>query len=109
MGGLFLVLSSMQKAAFQNFDFQGGVPIWSSVKYPLDIGYNFVRVFQSHQKSQIHEILALGLIWANVKHFEGRFSKFLFLKGGSPYGPVLKKMGFSRFFSRKSQPFQHIG
>ena len=63
----FLVLSSMQKTAFQNFDFLRGVPIWSSVKYPLDIGYNFVRVFQSHQKSQAHDILALGLLWANFK------------------------------------------
>ena len=26
-----------------------------------------VNVFQSHQKYQIHEILALGLIWANLK------------------------------------------
>ena len=69
----FLVLSSMQKTTFQNFDFQGGSPIWSSVKYPLDIEYNFVRVFQSHQKSQGHEILALGLIWANLKHVEARF------------------------------------
>ena len=28
--------------------------------------YLCVCVFQSHQKSQIHEILALGLIWANI-------------------------------------------
>ena len=28
----------------------------------------FVRVFQSHQKSQGHEIMALGLIWANLNH-----------------------------------------
>ena len=34
-----------------------------------------VRVFRSHQKSQGHEILALGLIWANLKHDEARFSK----------------------------------
>ena len=39
-----------------------------------------VRVFQSHQKSQGHEILALGLIWANVDHYEARFSKFWFLR-----------------------------
>ena len=36
----------------------------------------FVRVFRSHQKSQGHEILALGLIWANLKHDGARFSKF---------------------------------
>ena len=30
----------------------------------------FVRVFRSHQKSQAHEILALDLIWANLKHDE---------------------------------------
>ena len=34
------------------------------------------RVFQSHQKSQGHEISALGLIWANLDHYEARFSKF---------------------------------
>ena len=34
-----------------------------------------MRVFQSHQKSQIHEILALGLIGANLKHVEALFSK----------------------------------
>ena len=36
----------------------------------------FVRVFQSHQKTQGHEILALGLIWPNLKQDEARFSKF---------------------------------
>ena len=36
----------------------------------------FVRVFRSHQKSQAHDILALGLIWANLKHDEAQFSKF---------------------------------
>ena len=35
-----------------------------------------VHVFRSHQKSQGHEILALGLIWANLKHDEALFSKF---------------------------------
>ena len=34
------------------------------------------RVFRSHQKSQSHEILALGLIWANLKHDEDRSFKF---------------------------------
>ena len=41
-----------------------------------------VRVFRSHQKSKGHEILALGLIWTNLKHDEARFSKFWFLRGG---------------------------
>ena len=44
----------------------------------------FVRVFQSHQKSQGHEILTIGLIWANLKHDEAQFSKFWFLMGGGP-------------------------
>ena len=36
-----------------------------------------VRLFRSHhQKSQHHEILALGLIWANFKHDEARFFHF---------------------------------
>ena len=35
-------------------------------------------------------MLALGLILANLKHDEAQFSKFWFLRGGSPYGPVLK-------------------
>ena len=48
-----------------------------------------VHVFRSHQKSQAHEILTLGLIWANLDHHEARFPKFWFLRG-SPYGPVLK-------------------
>ena len=47
-----------------------------------------VHVFRSHQKSQGHDILALGLIWAILDHYEARFSKLLIFKGGSPYGPV---------------------
>ena len=66
---------------FSKFWFLRGVPIWYSVKNRLDIGYNFVRVFQSHYKSQIHKILALGLFWANLKHVEAWFSKFWFLRG----------------------------
>ena len=42
-----------------------------------------VHVFRSRQKSQAHEILALGLIWAILDHYE-----LLIFKGGSPYGPV---------------------
>ena len=36
----------------------------------------FVHVFRSYKKSQFHEILTLGLIWANLKHDDARFSKF---------------------------------
>ena len=38
-----------------------------------------VTSFRSHQKCQGHEILALGLIWTNLKHDEARFFKFGFL------------------------------
>ena len=31
---------------------------------------------EATRESQIHEILALGLIWANLKHVVARFSKF---------------------------------
>ena len=41
----------------------------------------FVHIFWSHQKSQLHEILAMGLIWVNLKHDEVRFLNFLFLRG----------------------------
>ena len=59
----------------------------------------YVRDFQSHQKSQIHEILALGLIWANLKHDEARFSKFSFLRGGGvPIWSSVKKWVFRVFF-----------
>ena len=66
----------------------------------------FVRVFQSHQKSQIHEILVLGLIWANLKHVEARFFEILIFKWGSPYGPVLKNVFFA-FFSKISAISTH--
>ena len=48
-----------------------------------------VRVFRRHQKSQGHEILALGLLWANLNSKSPIFEILIF-KGGSPYGPVLK-------------------
>ena len=35
-----------------------------------------VRIFRSHQKSQGHEILAIGLIWANLKGDGARFFNF---------------------------------
>ena len=38
---------------------------------------NIVHVFRSHQKPQAHKMLALGLIWTNLKHDKARFSKFL--------------------------------
>ena len=34
-----------------------------------------LRVFRSHQMSQHHDILALGIIWANFKHDEAQFLK----------------------------------
>ena len=37
--------------------------------------------FLSHQTSQFHEILVLGLFWANLGHEKARFSKFWFLRG----------------------------
>ena len=33
----------------------------------------FVRVFQSHQKSQFHELLDQGVIWVNLKDDEAQF------------------------------------
>ena len=35
-----------------------------------------VTTFLGHQKSHFHDILALGLIWANLDHYEARFSTF---------------------------------
>ena len=55
-----------------------------------------VHVFWSNQKSQGYDILALGLIWANLKYVETQFSNFSF-------------MAFSWAFSTKSQAFVHIG
>ena len=54
----------------------------------MNLVYLCVHVFRSYQKSQGHDILALGLIWAILDHYEARFSKLLIFKGGSPYGPV---------------------
>ena len=48
----------------------------------------FVTIFLKQQKSQLHETLALGLIGANLKHEEARFSKFRFLKVGVPKNPL---------------------
>ena len=39
-----------------------------------------VHVFQSHQKSQYREILAQGIIRANLKHDEARFLNPPFLR-----------------------------
>ena len=41
----------------------------------------FVHIFWSHQKSQHHEILTPGLIWANFKHNKARFLNCSFLRG----------------------------
>ena len=32
-----------------------------------------VHVFQSHQKSQLQDIFAQGVSWANLKHNDARF------------------------------------
>ena len=66
----FFVLSSMQKTAFQNVYFKGTV---LNIRWISD---KRLFVFQSHQKSQGHEILSLGQLWANLKHDEAQFSKF---------------------------------
>ena len=55
------------------------------LKIPLN-SMEFVRVFRSHQKSQAHDILGLGQIWANIKHNGARFSIFLILRGRG--GPI---------------------
>ena len=34
--------------------------------------------FLSHQKSQLHDILAQGVIWANLKHHDAQFFNFSF-------------------------------
>ena len=86
----------------------------------------FVRVFQSHQKYQGHEILALGLIWANLKHVEARFSKFSFLRILGAFSclnkisailtPRTMKFGHKDYFNTKknctknnSEKFQFLG
>ena len=45
----------------------------------------FVHVFRSHQKTQGHDILAQGLIWANLKHDEAQF-----LRGRVPIWSCVK-------------------
>ena len=39
-----------------------------------------VCIFRSYQKSQLHEISAQGIIWANLKHDKARFLNFSFLQ-----------------------------
>ena len=60
-----------------------------------------VHVFLSHQKSQLHEILAQGVIWAWLEHDEARFSKFWFLRILWAFF-VFFKMRFLVFFSKIS-------
>ena len=57
--------------------------------------------FLSHQKSQLHEILAQGVIWAWLEHDEARFSKFWFLRILWAFF-VFFKMRFLVFFSKIS-------
>ena len=57
-------------------------PFWTKNLPPSNFGVGrsavclCVRIFQRHQKTQGHEILALGLIWVNLYHYEARFLKF---------------------------------
>ena len=69
----------------------------SYITFPTPFGYHFTLkcfllsifflycgfddVFRGHQKFRLHEILALGLFWANLKYDEAGFSKFRFLRG----------------------------
>ena len=69
-------LKSLRSPIFEILIFKGGSPYGPVLK----IRDKLCRVFRSHQKSQCREILALGLIWANLKHDEARFSKFWFLR-----------------------------
>ena len=60
-----------------------------------------VHVFLSHQKSQLHEILAQGVIWAWFEHDEARFLNFSFLRILWAFF-VFFKMRFLVFFSKIS-------
>ena len=73
----------------------------------VSVCLSICAVFLSHQKSQLHEILAQGVIWANLKHDEARFSKFWFLRILWPFFVFFKMrfLVFFRVFFRKSQPF----
>ena len=55
------------------------VPSWPSILIKHE-SCLFVHVIRSHQKSQLHEILALGLIWANLKTWQSPI--FEIFKGG---------------------------
>ena len=61
---------------------------------------------RSHQKSQGHDILALGLIWAKLKHDEAWFSKF-WEGGGDPHTVQCKKSFFVCFFENLSHYNTH--
>ena len=64
-----------------------------SVIYIYNLGTLFVCLFVclsvrdnlSHHKSQLYEILAQYLFWANLKHYEAGFSNFDFLEGAAIY------------------------
>ena len=57
--------------------------------------------FSATKKSQFHEILAQGVIWAWFEHDEARFLNFSFLR---ILGAFFVSF-FNVFFSKKSQPF----
>ena len=54
-------------------------PIYTYKTWILFAGM-FVHIFRSHQNSQRHQILAIGLIWANLKL--SPIFEILFFKGG---------------------------
>ena len=64
-----------------------------------------VHVFLSHQKSQLHEILAQAVIWAWFEHDEVRFLNFSFLRILVLFTCLKKKMGFSCFFLENPSHF----
>ena len=69
-----------------------------------------VHVFQSHQKSQLHEILTQGVIW-ELTSITGRspmFQYFIFTYSRANFRVFFNNLFFPRFL-RKSEPFQTIG
>ena len=73
-----------------------------------------LSVFLSHQKFQGHNILALGLISANLNHYEDRFLKVLFFSRGvafddnddNDYWPKLFGV-FNSFLANDNQKKDH--
>ena len=71
-----------------------------------------VRVFLSHQKTQLDDILAQCIIWANIKHDEARSFNFWFLRILGAFLSFLNYYFLVFFFASfpwKSQPFHYLG